>query len=63
MFCRLGLNPTEAIRLFYHQIYLCGGLPFPVRVPNAQTRAVLARSRKGKGVQSFNSIEDMFASW
>ena len=44
----VGLSPTEAIRLFYRQIALRGGLPFEVRVPNAATRAAMAEARKGK---------------
>ena len=44
----VGLSPTEAIRLFYRQIALRGGLPFDVRVPNATTRAAIAEARKGK---------------
>jgi len=60
---QLGLSPTEAIRLFYHQISLHGGLPFEVRIPNEETRAVLKKSQKGEGVESFDSLEKMFASW
>ena len=44
----VGLSPTEAVRLFYRQIALRGGLPFDVRVPNAATRAAMAEARKGK---------------
>ena len=31
---KLGLTPTEAIRIFYRQISLRGGLPFSVAIPN-----------------------------
>ena len=44
----VGLSPAEAIRLFYRQVSLRGGLPFEVRVPNATTRAAMAEARKGK---------------
>lgn len=37
VFARVGLSPTEAIRLFYKQVELYGGLPFEVRVPNEET--------------------------
>lgn len=60
---RLGLSPTEAIRIFYRQITLRKGLPFPVHIPNALTAKTLANSRKGKGVDAFDSVEDLFASW
>jgi DNA-damage-inducible protein J len=60
---QLGLSPTEAIRLFYHQICLQKGLPFSVEIPNAETADVLRKSSKGEDVESFQKLEDMFASW
>ena len=60
---RLGLSPTEAIRLFYHQISLREGLPFPVQIPNKLTAETLRKSRAGKDVVQFESLDDMFASW
>jgi len=60
---RLGLTPTEAIRIFYRQISLRGGLPFPVEIPNAVTSKTLAKSRRGEDVESFESLDSMFASW
>ncbi len=60
---KLGLSPTEAIRLFYRQIYLHGGLPFPVLIPNELTAKTLKKSRQGEDVATFDSLEDMFESW
>ena len=60
---RLGLTPTEAIRIFYKQISLRGGLPFPVAIPNELTACTLEKSRRGKDVQEFDSLEAMFKSW
>jgi len=60
---KLGLNSTDAIRLFYSQIVLRRGLPFPVEIPNAKTRKAIKDSRAGKGGQRFNSLEEMFATW
>ena len=34
---KLGLSPTEAIRIFYNQITLRQGLPFSVHIPNEMT--------------------------
>jgi len=59
----LGLSPTEAIRIFYRQIVLRGGLPFSVAVPNATTTATLEASRRGKEIQKFESLDAMFESW
>ena len=60
---KLGMSPTEAIRLFYTQICLRGGLPFPVLVPNKLTKKTLEKSQKDEDIQSFNSLDEMFDSW
>ena len=60
---RLGLSPTEAIRVFYTQIILRNGLPFEVEIPNATTRTALEDSRKGKNLTKHASIEELFSSW
>ena len=60
---RLGISPTEAIRIFYRQISLHNGLPFSVEIPNKRTAETLRKSRKGKDITKFNSIDDMFKSW
>ena len=59
----LGLTPTEAIRIFYKQISLRGGLPFPIAIPNKLTASTLEKSRRGEDVQGFESLEAMFNSW
>jgi DNA-damage-inducible protein J len=59
----LGLTPTEAIRIFYRQISLRGGLPFPVLIPTKLTASTLEKSRRGEDVQEFESLEAMFDSW
>jgi len=43
---KLGLSPTDAIRLFYTQITLRNGLPFPVSMPNQETVQSLEDSKK-----------------
>ncbi len=60
---QLGMSPTEAIRLFYRQIYLRSGLPFAVHIPNETTRHTLEKSRKGEDVEHFDSVDQMFQSW
>ncbi len=57
---KLGLSPTEAIRLFYRQICLRGGLPFPVLIPNELTAKTLKKSQQGEDVKTFDTLEDVF---
>jgi DNA-damage-inducible protein J len=59
----LGLSPTEAIRLFYRQIYLRRGLPFAVQKPTRLTRQTLEKSARGEEVAHFETLEEMFANW
>lgn len=60
---KLGMSPTEAIRLFYRQICLRGGLPFAVRIPNDLTRETLEKSARGRDIETFDSLDEMFESW
>jgi len=60
---KLGVSPTEAIRIFYRQITIRNGLPFPVEIPNDLTASTLEKSKKGEGISEFDSLDDMFASW
>ena len=52
---QLGLSPTEAIRLFYLQVSLQGGLPFEVRIRSAETRTAITDARSGKKLRTFGS--------
>ena len=38
----LGISVTDAVTLFCRQIVLQRGLPFVIRIPNAETQAALA---------------------
>ena len=61
--CRLGITHAEAIRIFYTQISLHGKLPFVVEIPGRLTRETLDKSQRGEDVDTFDTLEDMFASW
>jgi len=61
IFKKLGLSSTEAITLFYTQVTLRKGLPFNVEIPNKETADTIEKMRHGKGLHSFDTIEEMFA--
>lgn len=63
VFSALGLSATEAITLFYKQVALCQGLPFEVRVPNAQTRKAIRQAQAGKGLSRHHSVDDLMAEF
>lgn len=56
----LGVTTTEAITMFYSQIRLHQGLPFPVEVPNATTRKTFEATNRGEDLNTFESLDKMF---
>ena len=59
VFSKLGLSPTEAITLFYAQVTLHKGLPFAVKVPNAETIEALRQARSGEGLTEYANLESL----
>jgi DNA-damage-inducible protein J len=57
----LGVTTTEAITMFYSQIRLRRGLPFPVEIPNETTRKTFEATDKGEDLITFDSLDEMFA--
>lgn len=60
VFRDLGLTASQAITLFYKQVELERGLPFAVRMPNEVTLEALEQARTRQGLESFNTLEDLF---
>lgn len=59
----LGLTPTEAIRLLYRQIAMRGEFPLELKVPNALTADTLAKAVRGEDLETFESVDGLYASW
>ena len=55
-----GLNATQGINLFYRQIVLQHGLPFDVKIPNAESRHAMREIETGEGLVRSSSAEDLF---
>ena len=60
---KIGMTPTEAIRLFYRQIAIRKEFPIELRVPNKLTASVLSKSDKNKEIESFQSTRELYSSW
>lgn len=54
----LGMNFTDAVNIFTKMIVQTKGLPFEVKLPNAETRQVMEEVRRGENIEDF-SIEAM----
>lgn len=57
---RVGLDSSEAIRLYFRAIVNEKGIPFPVRVPNAETRKALRDIRAGRNVKTAKSPDEFY---
>ncbi len=58
----LGLSPSEAINIFYKQIRLNKGIPFPIQIPNQVTEKTFQKTDQGKGIKKFKSKKELFTS-
>lgn len=59
IFSKLGLSPTDAITLFYVQVILHGGLPFPVRLPNKETIEAMRQAETGDGLNEYVDLRPL----
>jgi DNA-damage-inducible protein J len=58
VFAQIGLKSSEAIRLFYTQVILRNGLPFPVGVPDPATSGVSGASPQAVSAAVENDHKD-----
>ena len=54
-----GLNVSDAIRLFLHQVVAQNGLPFAVKAPNAVTRAAMQEA-DSENLPHFATVQELF---
>ncbi len=62
VFSQLGLSATEAVRLFYKQVILQHGLPFAVKVPNAETGEALRQAHDRQDLTEYESLDALKAA-
>ena len=62
LFSALGLSATEAITLFYKQVTMHRGLPFDVRMPNAETMEALRQASEEEDLTEHAGLEDLKSS-
>jgi DNA-damage-inducible protein J len=59
---KIGLSTSEAITLFLSQVVMHRGLPFPARIPNAETRKALQEAKEGRNLTSYDDFDDYLKS-
>ncbi len=57
VFKKLGLTPSQAIKMFYRQAALQQGLPFTVSIPNRETLDAMRELEEGKDTRRFDRFE------
>jgi DNA-damage-inducible protein J len=62
VFKKLGISASQAISLFYKQVSLRRGIPFPVELPNEVTQNAIQDSREGR-VNEYGSVEELKAKF
>jgi DNA-damage-inducible protein J len=59
VFLQIGITTTEAIRLFLKQVELHKGLPFPLKVPNAETVAAMTEANDPATLRHYSSFREL----
>ena len=57
---KVGVSTSDAITMFLRQVVLQGGLPFEVRVPNAETKKAIEELESGGGEIARGSTKEIF---
>ena len=55
----LGLDVSDAIRVFYKQVVLRRGLPFEVAIPNGATRRAMRNVQQRRGLTTYKDTAEM----
>ena len=58
VFKKLGITASQAIAMFYKQVSLRRGIPFPVELPNDETQRAIRGAREGR-LTSYESVEEL----
>ncbi len=57
---KVGVSTSDAITMFLRQVVLQGGLPFEVRVPNAETKKAIEELEAGGGATFHGRTKEAF---
>ncbi len=57
---KLGMTTTQAITMFFEQVKMNRGIPFELKIPNAETIEAMEEARADRDMESI-TIEDLKA--
>jgi len=55
---QLGMTTTQAITVFFEQVKMNKGIPFELKIPNAETLEAMEDARANRNMESI-TIEDL----
>ena len=56
----LGLTPSQAINIFYKQITLRNGLPFPVEIPQKELNGMSKKAMEEKNLDEYKTSAEIY---
>ena len=51
---KLGISTTQAITMFFEQIKIKRGIPFPLQLPNDETLDAMQDARENENLETFD---------
>ena len=51
---KLGISTTQAITMFFEQIKIKRGIPFPLQLPNDETLEAMQDARNNENLEAFD---------
>jgi len=57
---KFGMTHSEFINMSYHLLWLRKGLPFDVKLPNAETLEAIKEANEGKNLVEYESVDALF---
>ena len=59
IFDEVGIKPAQAVNLFLRQVVLQEGLPFEVKIPNAETLEAMREAEHGNDSHAYGSFAEI----
>ncbi len=59
IFDQVGLKPAQAVNLFFRQVVLNDGLPFPINIPNSETKKAMQELEESGG-EDFKDSDELY---
>lgn len=59
VFRQIGITSADAIRMFYSQVKMRGGIPFDVAIPNQETLEAMEEAQHPEDLDRYSAFGDL----